>query len=508
MHKVLKIFLSFIVLTIGFILINKDNIDNEINNLKWNGENANGFFTKYIPKKLIVGYSQFGPVGMFEIVTHAILDRFRGYNRITPTRSAWINDLIQTLTDFDKKYILTNQGVVTDDDIAEAHYFGLNLLHVGLDAFVFNADPVRPRFRNLFNPDKKWLVDNPDVYYFTSPVLDQNMVYRVTGKRSSEVYISITVYTHKFVGSFSESIVSEAAYPNSLTGNKLKLDSNGVWKARLSAIEPNDLEENEVWIKLPNTTALLLDAGEQASLSCLTRHYFEEEDVPSQLKSKNVELDIVALKNDYLDNILKQQNEKQAKGKGDWNADVNRQPMYSNEWKAGGVAGPPQKINAADITNRIKWLSNFIRNHSIDRIAAQADLNAVPKWYSLYANQIGRPDYFVSTISNTKGIGAPDVTYSAGPWRLEDDEVLIIEAIMPPCLFGNVLMMNRHLQTIGYQYGRYQSYNRLQLARLDSKVSKFRDDGTLPYRIVVSHRDPGPGFNWLDTGKFILVSAT
>lgn len=294
-------------------------------------------------------------------------------------------------------------------------------------------------------------------------------------------------------------------FPNSLTGNKIKIDNNGVWKVRLSNIEPDDLEENEIWIKLPNINDLINDAGEEATLSCLTRHYFEEDDVPSQLKSKDIELDIMILKNDYLSKILESNNEKQGKGKGQWNHHINRNAMYSKEWKSGGIAGPPPRYTAQDVSNKIKWLANFIKSHSVDRIAIQADLGIVPKWYSLFANQIGRPDSFISSISNTKGIGAPDVTYSAGPWRLELDEALIVEALMPPCLFGNVLMMNRHLQTLGYQYGRYQSYNRLQLARLDPNISNFQADGSLPYRLVVSHRDPGPGFNWLDTGKYLLL---
>ena len=41
----------------------------------------------------------------------------------------------------------------------------------GLEAYVINADFTRPRFKNLFNPDHKWLVDQPDAVYLTATIV-------------------------------------------------------------------------------------------------------------------------------------------------------------------------------------------------------------------------------------------------------------------------------------------------------------------------------------------------
>jgi hypothetical protein len=273
-----------------------------------------------------------------------------------------------------------------------------------------------------------------------------------------------------------------------------------VWKARLSASKPTDLENGEVWVPLPVPNSSSGDESSQQAISVLTRHYFEDADSPSQLKSKILPLDIELVENGYLKSLSKENKwSSYPASRITYDTQKNRKPLPSQAWKAGGVAGPPPRDTDIVIGNRIRWLSNFVASHSIDRIPIQSDLRIVPEWYSLKANQIGRPALFVSTISNTNGIGAPDVTYSAGPWRLEKDEALVVEGIMPPAVFGNVLMMNRHLQTIGYEFGRYQSLNRMQLQHLDPKRSVIAADGSMPYRYIVSHRDPGSEHAWLDT---------
>ena len=70
---------------------------------------------------------------------------------------------------------------------------------------------------------------------------------------------------------------------------------------------------------------------------------------------------------------------------------------------------------------------------------------------------------------------------------LQPDEALVITGSLPACAFANVMLWNRHMQTLEYSVRR-SSINQAQLA--------LEADGT--FRIVVAHADPGVP-NWLDT---------
>ena len=74
----------------------------------------------------------------------------------------------------------------------------------------------------------------------------------------------------------------------------------------------------------------------------------------------------------------------------------------------------------------------------------------------------------------------------AGAW--EPGEALVIEGRFPPCRFANLVLWNRHLQTLEYERRR-SSLNRRQ--------TRLRPDGS--FRMVVAHEDPGLP-NWLDPG--------
>ena len=63
----------------------------------------------------------------------------------------------------------------------------------GLEAYVINADTTRPKFKNLFNPDHKWLVDQPDAIYLTATI-STDFAYVIEGK-------NLTPCTHVEVNS-------------------------------------------------------------------------------------------------------------------------------------------------------------------------------------------------------------------------------------------------------------------------------------------------------------------
>ncbi len=82
--------------------------------------------------------------------------------------------------------------------------------------------------------------------------------------------------------------------------------------------------------------------------------------------------------------------------------------------------------------------------------------------------------------------GAADIFYAMGRWRLDTDEALVMTGTLPSCPFANVMLWNRHMQTLEYR-SRRSSLNQSQI--------QLEPDGR--YRIVIAHKDPGVP-NWLD----------
>ncbi len=82
--------------------------------------------------------------------------------------------------------------------------------------------------------------------------------------------------------------------------------------------------------------------------------------------------------------------------------------------------------------------------------------------------------------------GAADIFYAMGRWRLDPDEALVMTGTLPSCPFANVMLWNRHMQTLEYR-SRRSSLNQSQI--------QLEPDGG--YRIVIAHKDPGVP-NWLD----------
>jgi hypothetical protein len=109
------------------------------------------------------------------------------------------------------------------------------------------------------------------------------------------------------------------------------------------------------------------------------------------------------------------------------------------------------------------------------------------------------PVPFVSNVPNTVAMpfsfrdtglpvpGAADIVYSMGRWDLEPDEAMVMTGTLPPCEFVNVMLWNKHMQTLDYRT-RQTSLNQAQIAP--------EPDGS--FKIVIAHTDPGVA-NWLDT---------
>jgi hypothetical protein len=101
-------------------------------------------------------------------------------------------------------------------------------------------------------------------------------------------------------------------------------------------------------------------------------------------------------------------------------------------------------------------------------------------------NTVGTPWSFRS--AGVDAAGAVDIFYSMGRWDLGPDDALVMRGTIPPSPFTNVMLWNRHMQTLEYVHRR---------SSLNASQIRYEADGS--YVIVVAHRDPGVP-NWLDTG--------
>lgn len=375
------------------------------------------------------------------------------------------------MRDVDVEFLSPRSDVVTEEEIAQGHEFALHLLSVGLDAYVINADPTRPRFKNLFNPDHKWLVDQPDAVYLTA-TLSTDYAYIIEGQRTGEVYVSYSVYTHSRGGGWAQNVLAETAYPrSSVSGRALKPDAEGHYRIYVSGSEPTSLQPHEQWLRIPAPGEA---SSGPAEVSIISRHYFEQK-VSVQMYSGRGKADVVA--------EIAVDTSSQAAGD-------HRRSAY-----------PPIPTDE-NVAQRIDFLSNFLVDHTIVYAPGGKESkkpeHRIPDWYSVVANRIGKPGLFIGTCDEDDpgtvcGAGAPDVHYAAGPWDLEPQQALVIEGRFPSeeeCVFANVLLVNKFLQSLDYQHGRSQHFNRKQIAGLGS-------DGS--YRLILAHKDPGEAFNWLDT---------
>mmetsp|Transcript_17773 Transcript_17773/g.43472 ORF Transcript_17773/g.43472 Transcript_17773/m.43472 type:complete len:230 (+) Transcript_17773:829-1518(+) len=132
--------------------------------------------------------------------------------------------------------------------------------------------------------------------------------------------------------------------------------------------------------------------------------------------------------------------------------------------------------NDAEMARRLQLVAKFVRAHSTER--PRQDPTKAPPWFSFVPNRIGEPTLWSNKGNNDDGgMGAVDIAYGAGFFRLGQDEGLEITGRIPKCKFANVVLWNRFLQTLDYR-SRNVSLNRKQMIP-DS-------DGT--YRILLSAR--------------------
>jgi hypothetical protein len=147
-----------------------------------------------------------------------------------------------------------------------------------------------------------------------------------------------------------------------------------------------------------------------------------------------------------------------------------------------GDGAPPPPLSDDVLAERMREGIAFLRQTTVGQ--ALPDTPSKVPFASNEPNVLPTP--FSFRDSGLPVPGAADITYALTKWKLEPDEALVMTGTFPKCAFANVMLWNRHMQTLEYRHRR-SSLNMSQVA--------LEPDGS--YRIVVAHRDPGVP-NWLD----------
>jgi hypothetical protein len=143
---------------------------------------------------------------------------------------------------------------------------------------------------------------------------------------------------------------------------------------------------------------------------------------------------------------------------------------------------PPPPPSDASVAAGIRRVANFLRS-TIN--PPGMDPTKLPPWVSLVPNQFNQPKKDDSNKS--VGFAAVDNVYSLAPWKLANDEALVIRGRFPKCRFANLVLWNRYTHTLDY------AFRRVSLNRAQTRLEK---DGS--FKIVIAAQDPGVS-NWIET---------
>ncbi len=248
--------------------------------------------------------------------------------------------------------------------------------------------------------------------------------YRVFGVRGEESYISFTVHSEAVDGGFNGRVLAD------INDSQFTFAPDGSYEIVFSADKP---EGGGNWVQLDPDARMLI-----------VRSYFLREQ-----SAQNDPLVQVRIGIECLDDVP-----------------------------------PPPPLDDATLAARLQAGVAFLRQTTVGQGLPTAPSPA--PFMGKEPNTVGEPWSFRN--AGVDAAGAVDVFYSMGRWDLGPDDALVMRGTIPPSRFTNVMLWNRHMQTLEYTHRR-SSLNSAQIA--------YEPDGS--YTIVVAHRDPGVP-NWLDTG--------
>lgn len=108
------------------------------------------------------------------------------------------------------------------------------------------------------------------------------------------------------------------------------------------------------------------------------------------------------------------------------------------------------------------------------------------RWAKGFREHTNRLPQFDPAVSNAAG-GDAGIIYYHSHWKLQKDEMLVIDVTPPDCETWNFQLNNYWMESLDYRY-----FN----ICINKAGAKSEPDGSV--RVIISHRDPGHP-NWIET---------
>jgi hypothetical protein len=342
-----------------------------------------------------------------------------------PKSTEAFDDLIAALQEIRDGYVLNEDRFTDDIDVVEGFRYVTQVLS-GASEFFMEGDPEHPRMASIVSPARKMQGDNPDsIYHFARIRGDRS--YRVFGIRGEEAYISFTVHSESVDGGFNGRVLAD------INDTGFDFAADGSYEIVFSPEPPTGDQAGGNWVKLDPDAHMLIVRG-----------YFLREHSAQNDPTVAVHIGIEPLED----------------------------------------AAPPPPLDDATFAARLREGVAFLRQTTVGQ-PLPGTASPVP-FVANEPNAVGTPWSFRN--AGVDAAGAVDIFYSSGRWDLAPDEALVMRGTIPPSRFTNVMLWNRHMQTLEYRYRR---------SSLNTEQISWEPDGS--YTIVIAHRDPGVP-NWLDTG--------
>jgi hypothetical protein len=188
----------------------------------------------------------------------------------TESRKAF-TELMDLLREIDDRWLGSERGLSTPDDVAGGFRALMHVLQGGLFTYL-EDDPNHPRFLQIVSPTRKFTGDNADAIYYDAPV-DPALSYRVRSNMAGAIYVSLTVEAGAQDGQLGSSTAGV------LNDTEFDVAENGDFEITLGGpSQPRN------WLALSENAGRIT-----------TRHYFENETCAAADPTLNVPISIEAL---------------------------------------------------------------------------------------------------------------------------------------------------------------------------------------------------------------------
>lgn len=155
--------------------------------------------------------------------------------------------------------------------------------------------------------------------------------------------------------------------------------------------------------------------------------------------------------------------------------DHRRETLAQIEIRRSDGPGRPRPLEPERLDRMLQGAAGFVRGCA----------GLFKSWADGFREHVNELPRFSAKKATAAG-GDPNIAYFHSAFRIQPDEVLVVEATPPACDYWNFQLANYWLESLDYRF--YDIH-------VNKGTAAERPDGSI--RVVIAHEDPGCD-NWLD----------